>query len=59
VAAFCTYPKNLPESKWKSFGLVALAEEISSHPSIDFIQWLLFNCMQIYNEKEQADQRET
>lgn len=32
---FCPHPKNLPEAKLKSFGLMALAEEISRLPSID------------------------
>ena len=31
VAAFCLCPKNLPEAKLKSFGLLSLAEEISRH----------------------------
>lgn len=35
VTTFCPHPKNLPEAKLKSFGLMALAEEISRLPSID------------------------
>lgn len=41
VPAFCLSPKNLPEAKLKSCGLMALAEEISSQPSIDCAVWLL------------------
>lgn len=29
AAAFCSCPKNLPEAELKSFGLIALAKEIS------------------------------
>ena len=32
VAAFGSYPKYLPEAKFKSSGLVSLAEEISRQP---------------------------
>lgn len=35
VTTFCPHPKNLPEVTLKSFGLMALAEEISRLPSID------------------------
>lgn len=34
VAAFCPCPKNLPEAKLKSFGLVTLEKENSRQPSI-------------------------
>ena len=34
LAAFFPCPKNLPEAKLKSFGLVALAEEISRQPKV-------------------------
>ena len=40
VAAFCPCPKTLPEAKLKSFGLMALAEEISRQ-SIHSVSWLL------------------
>ena len=35
VAEFCLCPKNLPDAKLKSFGLILLAEEISRQPSTD------------------------
>ena len=40
VAAFCPCPKSLPEAKVKRFGLISLAEEISTQPSIDSAVWL-------------------
>lgn len=47
VAAVCPCPKNLPEAKLKSFGLIASTEETS-------VVWLLvFTPMEIYNEREQ------
>ena len=57
VAAFCPCLKSLPEAKLKSYGLTALAEDISKQPSIDCVAWLLkASLMQIYTEKEQAGQ---
>ena len=57
VSAFCHCPKSLPEAKVKRFGLILLAEEISKQPCIDAVMWLLlFTLLQIYNEKEQAEQ---
>jgi hypothetical protein len=45
--------KSLPEDKLKNFESIALAEEISKHPSIDSVMWLLVaSLMQIYTEKE-------
>jgi hypothetical protein len=43
VAAFCHCPKKLilSETKWKTFGLMALAEEISRQPSIDCVACFL------------------
>lgn len=39
---------------------MALAEEISRQSNIDSVLWLLvITFMQIYNEKEQAEQRKT
>ena len=35
VTTFCSCLKNLPEAKLKTFGLIALAEEISRQPNID------------------------
>lgn len=35
MAGFCLSPKNLPEAKLNSFGLIWLAEVISREPSID------------------------
>lgn len=43
VAVFYIWPNNLSEAKLKSFGLTALAEEISRQPGIDqlgVIDWL-------------------
>ena len=37
VAAFCHHSKYMPEAKLKSFGTMALAEEISRQPNIDCI----------------------
>lgn len=55
VATFGIYPKNLPEIKLKSFGIISLAEEIPRQPNIDYIMWLLeIMLMQIYKEKQQA-----
>ena len=45
--------QNLPEAKLKSHGLIAVAEEISSQPSIDCVASVL----QIQNKKEQNEQR--
>jgi hypothetical protein len=39
VAASCSYPKGLPEAKVKIFRLIALAKEISKHPSIESFLW--------------------
>jgi hypothetical protein len=41
IATFCPSPKNLPEAKLKSFGLMSLAEEISRQPRIDSVMWLI------------------
>ena len=50
---FCPCPKYLFEAKLKSFTLMALAEEISTQPSINSVIWLLVGTLtQIYNEKE-------
>ena len=57
VAAFCPCPRSLPESKVKRFGLILLAEEISTTPSIDSEVWLLVVILlKICNKKEQAEQ---
>ena len=41
----------------KSFGLIALAEEITKHPSVDSVVWsLVVALMKMYNEKEHAEQ---
>jgi hypothetical protein len=53
VAAFFLCPPNLPEPKLKSFGLRALAEEVSSQPSIDCLALLFMAIViQIDNEKD-------
>jgi hypothetical protein len=44
----------------KSFGLIALAEEISRKASINHVEWLLVATLkQICNEKEQVMQGKT
>ena len=53
VAAFCLGSRILSEAKLKSFGSMALVEEISRLPSIDSVTWLLvITLTQIYDEKE-------
>lgn len=48
----------MPETKLESSGLLTLAE-MSRQPSIDCVLWLLVvTVRQLYNEKEQAAQRE-
>lgn len=50
-------PKCLLEAKLRSFGLIPLAEEISKQASVNCLMWLLVGkIMQIYNEKEKAEQ---
>ena len=65
VVAFCPCPENkttttttkIPVATLKSFEIMELAEEISRQPSIDSVMWLLVvTLMQIYNDKEQAEQ---
>ena len=57
VAVLGPCPKNLPEAKVKSFGLIPLEEEISKQPGIDSVIWLLvITLMEIYNEKKKAVQ---
>lgn len=41
VAAFCPFPKNLPQAKSKTVGLMVLAEDILRHPSNDYVMLLL------------------
>lgn len=54
---FCLFPKNLPEAKSKSFGVISFAEEISRQSTIDSVMWLLVvTVVQIYSEKKQAKQ---
>ena len=49
--------KKLSVATLKSFEIMELAEEISRQPSIDSVMWLLVvTLMQIYNDKEQAEQ---
>lgn len=58
-AAFFPCPRNLPEVKLRSIGLISLVEEISRQPYIDSITWLLVSILtQVYGEKEQARQKE-
>lgn len=57
VDAFLPCPNNLPEPRLKSFGLMALEEEISRQSSINCVLQLLVVTVHIYNEKEQAKQR--
>ena len=59
MTAFWPCPKNLPEPKFKSNGLISLVEEISRQPTIDSVPWLLvITSTWVYNAKEQAGQRE-
>jgi hypothetical protein len=47
--------KSLPKAIVESFNSVD--RRILKQPSIDFVVWLLvLTCMQIFNEKEQAEQ---
>lgn len=58
LAAFCPCLKNLPGAKLKSLGLVVLTEEVSRQFNMDSFSWLLVTTfMQIYNKKEQAEQK--
>lgn len=51
--------KKLPEVKMKNFGFMELTEDISRHPSIDYVLWLLvITLIQIDNKKEEAGQKE-
>lgn len=60
MATICLCPKNLPEAKLKSFGLISLVEEIPRYPSIDCGMWLLvITLMLVYRKKEQVGQRDT
>lgn len=50
--------ENLPKDRLKSFRLIALARENSSHPTTYCVVWLLdVILMNIYNDKKQAGQR--
>jgi hypothetical protein len=52
LAAFYAGFKNLSEAKWKTLGLMVLAEEISRQFSVDSdMQLLVVTFMQIYNKK--------
>lgn len=43
----------------KNFGFMELTEDISRHPSIDYVLWLLvITLIQIDNKKEEAGQKE-
>ena len=55
VTAFWPCPKNLLEAKWKSFGLISLAE-ILRQANIDMV--ISDPLKQVCNEKEQAMQKE-
>ena len=49
VKNVAVHPKSLLEAKMKSFGLISLAEEISTQTSIDSVVWLLVvTLMKIY-----------
>lgn len=57
VNDFSSSLKNLPEAKLKSLGLMALAQEISTQPSIDYVIWLsVATLIHIWNEKEKSEQ---
>ena len=55
VTVFCPCPKGLPEAKLKSFGLTALAADISKQPTIDCVACLVASAMQICNKKERGE----
>ena len=60
MAVLCPCPKNFPEAKLKSNGLISLVEEVLRKPNIDSIAWLLvITLMQIYYEKEQVNKKIT
>lgn len=51
-------PDRLPEAKLKSIRLISLVV-ISRQPNMDSVTWLLvIIIVQVYNEKEQAGQKE-
>ena len=59
MVAYChsSKKKNLPPAKCKCFGLMVLTEMLR-HLSIDWVMWLLVvTPIQLYNEKEQANQK--
>lgn len=59
MSAFCPQPKNLPEVKLKSNGLISSAEKISRQPNDDsVVRLLVIIFKQVYDEKEHAGQRE-
>lgn len=48
------HPKNLPEAKLRSFGLISLAEETSMDSLMLTLLWLLvITLMQMFNGKEE------
>lgn len=57
--SYLVYKKKLTEDKMKKFGFMEWTEDISRHPSIDYVLWLLvITLIQIDNKKQQAGQRE-
>lgn len=57
LAAFCPCPIHLPEAKLNTVGLLAVTEEISRHPRLYCIMWLLvITLMQICNKMKRAEQ---
>lgn len=57
VNDFSSSLKNLPEAKLKSFGEMALTQEISTQPSIEFIIRIsVATLIHIFNEKEKSEQ---
>jgi hypothetical protein len=56
---FYSCPKNMPEAKLESFRPISWAEEISRKSNTDLVTGLLVTTlMQVYNEREQAGQKE-
>lgn len=54
IASFYPCPKNLPEAKLKSNGLIYLVVEISREPNIESVMWLsviTFNKSSMKNSK--------
>lgn len=57
MVAFCLCPKNLPEAKLKSNGVISLLEAILRQPNVESVAWLsVITLLQVHNEQEQLEQ---